>query len=252
VFGVPLGDSEAGQHLIDLLSLAAVEHLHKKQREGLPLDGVTRIDVQAQRGGEPESITVVDLPNPGELPSPEEMRVALSPAHDPISDLATVVADATVSAQPATTGQLDSVAESVEHSGPTDAALRTMGVDPQTMTLSELTTGLFSAGGYTVQDGASTISVSSEPTAEVYKFAKPGQDAFAVVLPHTLGDHPEVPDKVFTEIAIAAGQSNVGQILLITDKFGPYSMYQREKRTKNVVFVTRERLQAFVDSFGLG
>jgi hypothetical protein len=28
-------------------------------------------------------------------------------------------------------------------------------------------------------------------------------------------------------------------------------MYEREKRDKRLVFITRERLQAFVDSFGI-
>lgn len=250
-FDVPLGDSEAGQHLVDILSLAAVEHLHAKQKSGLPLDGVTRIDVHAIRNGASESITVVELPNPGELPSAEAMRVALAPAHDPIADLAAVVADTSVSAPPSSKGQLESVAEFVRLSGPTEATLRSMGVDPASMSLSELAKALFAAGGFSVQEGHPSVKISSEPTAEVYRFTKAGQDAAAVVLAHEVGSHPEVPERLFTEIAVASGQLGSSQILLITDKFGPYSMYEREKRSKNTVFITRERLQAFVDTFGL-
>jgi hypothetical protein len=39
--------------------------------------------------------------------------------------------------------------------------------------------------------------------------------------------------------------------MLITDKFSPYSMYERERRDTRTIYVTRERLQAFADSFGL-
>ena len=50
---------------------------------------------------------------------------------------------------------------------------------------------------------------------------------------------------------MGVAQTNPATAILVTDKFSPYSMYEREKRDSRLVFVTRERLQAFVDSFGL-
>ena len=40
VFGVPLGDEEAGEHLTELLCASAVEYVRQKVAEGLPLEGV--------------------------------------------------------------------------------------------------------------------------------------------------------------------------------------------------------------------
>ncbi len=36
--------------------------------------------------------------------------------------------------------------------------------------------------------------------------------------------------------------------LLISDRYGPFEVYEREKREPRVRFVTRERLQGFVDA----
>jgi hypothetical protein len=38
---------------------------------------------------------------------------------------------------------------------------------------------------------------------------------------------------------------------LITDKYGPYMIYDKERRNPKLRFITRERLQPFVDSFAL-
>ena len=39
--------------------------------------------------------------------------------------------------------------------------------------------------------------------------------------------------------------------LLISDKFSPFEVYEREKREPRIRFVTRERLQKFVDALSL-
>jgi hypothetical protein len=40
--------------------------------------------------------------------------------------------------------------------------------------------------------------------------------------------------------------------LLISDKFCPFIVYEKERREPRVHFITRERLQQFVDSLALG
>lgn len=250
-FGVPLGDADAGQHLIDLLSLSAVEYLHQKQRSGLPLGGVEKIAIFATRNGEPVLVTTVDLPDTGELPDPAHMRVFEATSTDPVAELTAVVADSTVGSAPSSSGDIEPVASFVDLTGPTDASLRALGVDPASMSLDELARGLFTIGGYQLDSGAAGVNVDA-PGATSFGATKPGSSVAVVVLPHDEGSHPEVDEKVFTSIGIAAGQMNVDQVMLISDKFGPYSMYEREKRSSKTVFITRERLQAFVDSFGLG
>ncbi|KAA3636935.1 MAG: hypothetical protein DWP92_08780 [Armatimonadetes bacterium] len=246
VFDVPLGESEAGQHLIDLLSMAAVEYVRSRSAQGLPLDGVHRIDVSAMRAGQPESIAVVELPSPGVLPAPVHRTQA---GGSLIAALNEVVADSSVSAKPAARDTLEPVASFVELTGPSEARLRMVGVDTSTMSLAELTDGLLRAGGYTIS--ASDRVMTTAPAASVQMATKPGERVAVVVLPHTEGDYPEVGEKVFGEVAVLAGQTDAQRVMLVSDKFGPYSMYERERRDKRLVFVTRERLQAFVDSFGL-
>ena len=40
--------------------------------------------------------------------------------------------------------------------------------------------------------------------------------------------------------------------LLITEKFSPFEIYDRERREPRMRFITRERLQDFVDALVLG
>lgn len=250
VFDVPLGAAEAGAHLVDLLSSAAVEHVRAKSSEGLPLDEVHRIEVSAMRSGQPEVIGTVELPSPGQLPEPSTSLSSAGPAGGLIAALNEVVADTSVSSQPSTKGSLDSVAEFVQLTGPSEARLRAVGVDPSTMSLMDLTLGLFRVGGYTVD--ADGKNLATAPDAAVHNASKPGERLALVVFAHKEGDYPEIDERVFGELAVLAGQSNAQRTLLVSDKFGPYSMYERERRNKRLVCVTRERLQAFVDSFGLG
>jgi hypothetical protein len=249
-FEAPLGSAEPGQHLVDLLSLAAVEYLHAKQKDGLPLSEVTKIDVRAMRGSEPESIAIIDLPEKGRLPSTASMRSVGEPAVDPLSEMAKVVADTSVVATPTTSGELPPVSQFIQLGGPTEASLRAVGVDTSDVSLSDLVVGLFKVSGYEMFEGRPGASGVSG--AETFRLVRSGKSTSVVVLANVEGSYPEIGDNVFTELSIAAGQVQGDDVLFISDKFAPYSMYERERRDKRILFVTRERLQAFVDSFGLG
>lgn len=251
VFNVPLGDSDAGQHLIDLLSLASIEHLRELAADGLPLDGVARIAVSAVRDGEPEQVTVVELPEVGTLPAHSDMSDLHPVEHDPVAVLAAVVADESVKSAPTSSGALEPVSQFLELTGPSEARLRSVGVDTSAMSHSELCRGLLRIGDYVINDAAPQASLATAPDAEVFSVTRAGQRLQVVVLSHVEGDYPEVDDRVLAELAVMASQANVDKVMLITDKFSPYSMYDRERRSDAVMYVTRERLQAFVDSFGL-
>jgi hypothetical protein len=252
VFNVPLGDSEAGQHLIDLLSTAGVEHVRDLVADGLPLDGVARISVSAMRSGSPEQITTVELPEVGILPSATDMPALTTVEHDPVAVLASVVSDESVASAPSSSGTLESVATFLELTGPCEARLRAVGVDTSTMSHAELCRGLLLIGGYVINDAAPQARLSTAPNAEVLSVTRAGQRLQIVVLSHQEGEYPEVDDRVLAELAVLAASPTVDKVMLVTDKFSPYAMYDREKRTDAVIFVTRERLQSFVDSFGLG
>lgn len=251
VFNVPLGDSEAGQHLVDLLSGAAIEHMHELVANGLPLDGVARIVVFAKRGADPKQVAVVELPEVGTLPSPVAMPELHAIEHDPVAVLATVVADDSVSAAPPSSGTLEPVNSFLQLTSPSEARLRAVGVDTSTMSHGELCRGLLRIGGYVTNDATPHAGLTSAPDAEVFSVTKAGQRIQVVVLSHSEGEYPEVDDRVLAELAVMAARPDVDKVMLLTDKFSPYSMYERERRSDALIFVTRERLQAFVDSFGM-
>lgn len=250
LFAVPLGDAEPGQRLVDLLCASAVEFLRDKTTSGLPLDGVHHIEVSAMRGETPEVLCTVNLPDAGVLPERDE-KVLVDLVDDPIAAVQEVVADASVAAPSSSTSTLEPVAGFVQLTGPTEAHLRSIGVDTDAMNLDDLVLGLLRLSGYDVHVGTSGKPASFGETADMYSLTRKGQSTMLVILRHDEGSHPELEDSALARFAVEVGQSNPDQAILVTDKFSPYSMYEREKRDKRLVFITRERLQAFVDSFGL-
>jgi len=247
-FSVPLGDAPAGEHLTELLCASAIEYVRTRKADGLPLDEVQFIEVSAMRGDHPEVVCTVDLPNAGELPDPR-LNVLVELEHDPIAHVAAVVADATVASSPPDTGTLESVAKFIELPGPTDAHLRSIGLDPKDMSLEDLVVGLLRVSGYQVSVGRTGFSLGSAEKAAIFALQRNGQNTVLVVLEHEHGSHPELDERVLSEFAVGVAQTNPDVAILVTDKYSPYAMYEREKRDKRLVFITRERLQAFVDSF---
>jgi hypothetical protein len=251
VFAVPLGDSEAGRHLTDLLAANAVEYVRQRVAGGLPLEDVHRIDVSAMRGDVAERLTTVDLPSAGQLPDVDPILRRVDAIDDPIAVLQTVAADRTV-APPARDGdKLEPLSQLVELSSPTEAHLRAAGVDTSAMSLEDLVLGLLTIGGFRVDSSRQGFSTAKIDDGDIYWIARGAENSVVAIVEHVDGSYPELDDQVLAEFAVAVAQSNPRRAMLVTDKFGPYSMYERERRDKRLVLVTRERLQAFVDSFGL-
>jgi hypothetical protein len=250
LFSVPLGDAPAGEHLTELLRSSAVEYVRDRKADGLPLDGVHHIEVSAMRGEDTEVVCVVDLPDEGELPDPRLIEL-VELEHDPIAHVAGVVADTTVATTPSETEMLEPVAEFIELSGPTEAHLRSIGIDPSTMSLKDLVIGLLRVSGYDVSVGRTGVNLPSAQKASMYGLRRGGQNTVLVILDHEPASYPELDEKVLSEFAVGVAQVNPDVAILVTDKYGPYAMHERAKRDRRLVFITRERLQAFVDSFGI-
>lgn len=250
LYSVPLGDAPAGEHLTELLCSSAIEYVRSRSADGLPLDGVRHIEVSAMRGDAAEVVGTVDLPDVGVLPDADDSVLA-EPLHDPIAVLAEVVADASVVTPTQGTQALEPLANFVELSGPTEAHLRSIGVDTSEMSLEDLVIGLLRVTGYQVSVGRTGFSLGAEGTAAIFGLQRSGQSTVLAILEHVDGTHPELEEKILSQFAVGVAQTNPDIAILVTDKYSPYAMYAREKRDKRLVFVTRERLQAFVDSFGI-
>jgi hypothetical protein len=143
------------------------------------------------------------------------------------------------------------VAKFIELSNPTEAHLRSIGLDPADMSLEDLVIGLLRVSGYEVAVGRKGFSLGSADKASIYGLRRAGQNTVLAVLEHEGDSYPELDEHIFSEFAVSVAQTNPDVAILVTDKYGPYAMYEREKRDKRLVFITRERLQAFVDSFGI-
>lgn len=251
VFGVPLGDTEAGAHLTELLAASAVEVVRAKVEAGLPLGDVHKIEVSAMRGDQPERLTTVDLPEAGALPDEAPILKRGATTHDPIAAVQAVAADSSVASAGGRSDSLEPVAELIELSTPTEAHLRASGVDPSTMGLEELVLGLFTVNGYQVAPGPQGFLPAHGDATSVHVVTRDGKRTLLVIHPHDADSYPELEEQLLSEFAVGVAQSSPDRAVLVTDKFSPYAMYERERRDKRLVFVTRERLQAFVDSFGL-
>jgi len=247
-FSVPLGDTGPSGHLVDLLSAAAVEHVRGLVRDGLPLEDVTRIAVLAMRSGASATVTTIELPSTGVLPEANTAVLAES-ASDPIAAVQAIVADANVAASTGGSTSIEALSEFISLSVETESHLRSLGVDPAEMKLDDMVLGLLRSEAYNVALSTSRLSQSLEGTADVYDISNKGQKNLLVILPHIPDSHPELDDSVLALLAVEVAQSKVAHVILVTDKYSPYAMYEREKREKRLVWVTRERLQAFVDSF---
>jgi hypothetical protein len=250
VFAVPLGEGPPGRHLTELLGANAVEYVREKVDDGLPLEGVHRIAVSAMRGDHPEQVTTVELPEVGELPD-EAHILRRDPTHDPIAAVQAVAADTTVSSSSGRSETLEGVGELVELPAPTEAHLRAIGVDLSSMSIEDLVLGLFRASGFTVEAGYPGVSIPSIDPKDIYRFSRGAERGLLAIVPHVDGSYPELDEKVLAGFSVAVAQSNPPRAVLVTDKYGPYAIYERERRDPRLVFVTRERLQGFVDSFSL-
>ena len=84
-----------------------------------------------------------------------------------------------------------------------------------------------------------------------YIAARGGNRTYLVVVDHEAGDYPELGEQTINEFMVRFATSNTARGMLVTDKYSPFMIYDKERREPRVRFITRERLQAFVDSFSM-
>ena len=244
-YGVPLPDDEIGDHLRDVLCHDASLVLHEKRSHGLPIDQVTRAEVYGQRDGQPVEVAVLELESPGEIPeiqAPELVPHAAMTAYDPLASLG----EQDLEIQPGVAARvpdegLPPFTDEILYAKSVDARLRAAGIDPHDVSISNLATALLQIGGYQVAGGP----------GNTYLATKAGSVALVVVHESRPGDHPELPESAVNSFMIEVAQTNPQRALLITDMFSPYLIYEKERSDPRCRFITRERLQPFVDSFAL-
>ena len=244
-FDVPLAD-EDDPVLNELLVDEAIEVVREK-RHTLPIDDVTVVVVRAGRGNVRE-VGRSKLPSAGELPPPVE-GVGLSfanIAHDPFAAPFEEHSDHGVLYEtkldvPA--DELGPIIEEVKLPEGLTRGLRAVGVDPEGVDAPELILALLRMFGYSVTEQAHPGS---------FMAVKDGMSTFVFGVPHQRGDHPELEEGMITRFLGAFGSSGADRGLLLTGKYGPFAVNEIETRQPNVKFITRERVQAFIERMALG
>ncbi len=254
-YGVPLPSGGIDDHLRDVLFHDASLVLHEKRSHGLPIGQVVRAVGYGRRGEDPVEVGVIDLEEPGVIPeiaAPELVPHAFSAGFDPLAHIGEQEFEVVPSLASRTPDEgLPPFYEDLVLARSVESKLRAAGVDPEHMTLSEFALTLLAAGGYQLVLERLGSSMPDGSSASMYRAQGGGTDALVVIVPQSPGEHPELSERVINAFIVEVAQRSPQRALLITDKTGPYIIYDKERADPRCRFITRERLQAFADSFAL-
>jgi len=240
-FDVPLPD-DADEVLGELLGREAVEVVREK-RHSLPIDDVHTVVALGRRSGAWAVAASISLDTPGELPPPllPELLPQGARDMDMFDHISGLPEHAPGIAAPTKGEELPPFAGEVRLPGAASAALRAQGLDPGSAGGPEMALGLMRAAGYAIEPSG----------ADTYRARRDGTTTFVRVVAHTAGAHPELEERDIRQFVVDFGGSGADRGLLISEKFAPFEIYDRERRDSRVRFVTRERLAGFIDALSM-
>lgn len=244
-FDVPL-PAENDPVLNNLLLDEAIE-VAREKRHTLPLGDATVIVAYAGRD-QVRELARAKLPSPGELPPKLESgginlaHVAHDPFAAPFDEEKERVADVHVRVD-TPDDELGPLAASLNLPVGLERGLRATGVDPRTADASEIVLALLRMFGYAVSELAFSGS---------YLAVKDGRTTYVQAEPHQRGEPLEVTDASIRRFLAEFGSSGADRGLFLSEKYAPFEIHSIESRQPKVRFVTRERVQRFVDSMSLG
>ncbi len=245
-FDVPLARGEIDEVMSDLLLREAVEVVREK-RHSLPIDQVHVVVALAGDPANPRRVGKLELETPGVLPPPVNIPSMLhfsSIGYDPLdSQFEEGAADHVPGvAERSRTEELRPIGDELRLPKAVDVGLRAQGIDPDTMNSGELVRGMLALFGY-------MVTAADKPGT--YFADKGGQRTYLREEPHTGGAYPELDESVMRAFQVDFMSSGAARGMLVTDKYAPFEVYERERRDPRVRYVTRERLQKFVDALSL-
>ncbi|MDX1468327.1 MAG: hypothetical protein R3258_03205 [Acidimicrobiia bacterium] len=245
-FDVPLPEDE-DEVLHDLLVDEAVEVVREK-RHTLPIADVEVIVAFAGRG-EVREVGRTKLPSAGELPPPLAPtglglgKVARDPFASPFEDGAddhSVLYETKVDVPG---DRLPPLSKEVRLPQGLERGLRAAGYDPDETEGPQFVLTLLRMFGYQVTEHSAPGS---------YVALKDGVSTYILTDAYEEGDHPELGDPVIRRFLADFGSSGADRGMLISDKYSPFSIYEIERHQPKIRFITRERIQRFIDSMALG
>lgn len=244
-FDVPL-DDEDDDVLNDLLMDEAVEVVRQK-RHTLPIDDVTHIVVFAGRDRVRE-VGRSKLPAPGELPPPaldslSFTQIARDPFAAPFDEEGTDHGVAYETRADVPEDELPPLREDLKIPKGLDRGLRALGTDPESLNGPEFVIALLRMFGY---------GVTEQAYPGTYMAIKDGVSTYIATDGYEKGQYPELEEGVIRRFLADFGSSAAERGMLITDKYAPFLIHEIEANQPKVRFITRERIQRFIDSMALG
>jgi hypothetical protein len=243
-FDVPLPEGDVDEVLRELLVREAVEVVREK-RHTLPISEVRRVKALGRRDGQFVEVGEVSLDTPGELPPPllpELIPHHVSAGFDPLDTVSGLPEHAPGLAESQASEGLAPLSKELRLPAAIQAGLRAQGIDPERASAGDIVLGIMRMTGYAVRavDGST------------FETARGGSRIFLRVVSHTEGEHPELSEEAVRKFAVDFQESRSDRGLLVTAKYSPFMIYDRERRDPRMRFITRERLQQFVDGLALG
>jgi hypothetical protein len=244
-FDVPL-PAERDEILEDLLVDEAVEVVREK-RHSLPIDEASTIVAFAGRG-EVREVGRTRLPAPGQLPPPllDGGLTMTHVAHDPFAAPFEEQVDHSIHYQvrsDAPTDDLPPLGAELQIPKGLDRGMRALGVNPDIADGTDLVLALLRMFGYRVTEQAYPGS---------YLALKDGKSTYILTEGYAPGDPPEISESVIRRFLADFNSSGADRGMLLSARYAPFSIFEVENRQPKVRFVTRERVQGFIDAMALG
>ncbi|MEX1037285.1 MAG: hypothetical protein WDZ96_00350 [Acidimicrobiia bacterium] len=241
-FDVPL-DDEDDEVLNEILLDEAMEVLRDK-KHSLPISDVHEVVVFAGRGAIRE-VARTKLPSPGVLPPPPPVSLLHlgNVAPDPFkagADSPRAATYETKSQVPA--DELPPIGQELKIPKGLQRGLRAAGVDINRANGSEIILGLLKLFGYHIE---------ASPEPGVFNAIKDGETTLVVVEGYNPGDHPEVDEGRVRAFAGRFTMSGAQRAVFVSEKYAPFMIYDIERNEPRLRFITRERLQEFIDSMAI-
>jgi len=241
-FDVPL-DDEDDEVLNEILLDEAMEVLRDKKHT-LPIADVHEVVVFAGRGAARE-VARAKLPSPGVLPPPPPVSLLHlgNVAPDPFkadADVQPAATYETKSQVPA--DELPPIGKELKIPKGLQRGLRAAGVDIDRASGPEIILGLLKLFGYQIE---------ASPEPGVFNAIKDGETTLVVVEGYSPGDHPEVDDGRVRAFAGRFAMSGARRGVFVSEKYAPFMIYDIERNEPRLRFITRERLQEFIDSMAI-
>lgn len=244
-FDVPLSHHGDDEVLTDLLTHHAMEIIRDRRNRGQPLEGIPVARVRARRDGSPVEVAAVEL-EAHEIPEidlPDLVPRRATAGYDLLARLGEGEETDMLSLSSRRSGDsLAPLGDEIRLTVGLGAGLRSLGIDPESMTMAEFAPGLLRLAGYRL----------SERDDGSYLALGEGSSTYVEVVEHQPGDYPELSESRVSSFLFAYAGARADHGLLMTDKYGPYGIYAKERANPHCHFITRERLQSFVDRIAIG